>query len=282
MKHIWILLAVTPLIGCLTFGPFGGGSGGGGGDDRQPARSNYTGKSVQEYHDSGLWVSGPVNGQFIIVGVSGRLSGNTGLENEINTAKLDAARKASMYHGIQGSVELINTTGSGGFFDYSSDSRLDLQYDTNFELYAERLTFDPEKDVIRGDGATFVRFRYNVSGLDVNHNPVTNKGRPAWANNRDLPHYEGYTTVVGFAGRRSRLRDTINASLDSAAAKLIESASTQVSTGESSYAGGFLTTSQTTMHIRSEGRMTNFIVLEFWIDSETGAVSTLAIARVSK
>jgi len=251
-----------------------------GGDSRQSAGSrSYTEKSMQEYHDDGLWVSGPVNGKFIIIGVSGKY---TKPADEIEAAKLDAARKAAMYHGIQGSFELINTTGSRGYFDFSADTKLDLNYDNNYGNYTERLSFNPETDVIRGNGATFVRFRYNISGSDFNHYPVKNSGRPSWVNNRNLPQFAGYTTAVGYAGKRLKLKDTISASYDSAAARLIETASTQMSTKEASASVNRSTSVYTTTHVRSEGRLMNFQVLEFWIDPETGGVSSLAIARVSK
>ena len=248
------------------------------GGDQSPPSSQQVVFTMQEQSDAGHWVSGPSNGRFIIIGVSGRLSKQ---EDEIEAAKQDAARKAAMYHGIQGSVEYSNTTGSGGFFDYSADSRLELNYDNNFENYVSRLTFDPEKDVIRSTGATYVRFSYTSASSNINYSPKININRPSWVNNRNMPEFDGYVTVVGFAGRRSRLRDTISASYDSAAARLIESASTKVITQDQSTTTTGTTASSTTM-IRSEGRLTNFQVLEFWIDPITGGISTLAIANIFK
>ena len=244
----------------------------------RPAAVQQTEVTLQEQNDSGHWFSGPQNGRFIIIGVSGRLSRPA---DEIDAAKQDAARKAAMYNGIQGSVEHANTTGSGGFFDYSAESVLNLNYDNNFENYISNLSFDPEKDVIRGSGATYIRFVYNSASPNINFSPEKSIGRPAWVNNRNLPEFDGYETVVGFAGRRSRLRDTINASYDSAAARLIESASTKVSSQEGS-STNMGTSAFSATYIRSEGRLANFQVLAFWIDPDSGAVSTLAIARVIK
>jgi hypothetical protein len=84
---------------------------------------------------------------------------------------------------------------------------------------------------------------------------------------------------VGFAGKRSRLKDTVNASCDSAVAALIESASSRITAAESSAAGS---NSLSAVHIRSEGRLVNFHVLEFWIDPDSGAAWTLAAARIAK
>ena len=232
--------------------------------------------TMQEQSNSGLWLSGPLNNRFVIVGVSGRLSKP---DDEIDAAKQDAARKAAMYHGIQGSVEHSNTTGSGGFFDYSAESVLNLNYDNNFENYISRLTFDPEKDVVRSTGATYVRFSYSAASSNINYSPERSNDRPGWVNNRNMPEFDGYITVVGFAGRRSRIRDTISAAYDSAAARLIESASTRIASQDSSTTT-MGTTAFSTTYIRSEGRLANFQVLAFWIDPNTGGVSTLAIARI--
>jgi hypothetical protein len=75
------------------------------------------------------------------------------------------------------------------------------------------------------------------------------------------------------------MRDTINASYDSAAARLIEVASSQVTTGSSSQAGQ---SSSTAISIYSEGSLANFHIMETWIDSISGAVYTLAAARISQ
>jgi len=225
------------------------------------------------HHDTGSWISGPLEGQFIIIGVSGRLLRHN---DEIEAAKLDAARKASMYHFIQGSIEMTNTEGSRGFFDYSTNTRLELNYDQNLENYINRLSFDPQTDVLRGNGATYVRFRFDIRSDNLNYIPERTTSRPVWVNNRNLPQFEGFTTVVGFAGRRTRLRDTINASMDSAAARLIETASYINETREIVIDGSQFSSTV----VRSEGRLSNFQVLAFWIDPDSRAVSTLAIARV--
>jgi hypothetical protein len=271
LKKIWLLSLAVIFTACLSLGGTGNTSSSGGGSVR------YVETSMQEQRDAGTWISGPLNGRLVIIGVSGIL---TRPDDEIEAAKLDAARKVSMFHGIQGNVEYTNTTGSGGFFDYSAESMLDLRYDQNFEQYKERLTIEKKKDVIRITGAVFVRFQYNASGLDINYTPGRlSNNRPSWVNNRDLPQFDGYTTVVGHAGKRSRLRDTITASYESAAASLIETASYSV--GSSEITGSDIA-SFTAVHIQSSGRLANFNVLAMWINPETEAVSTLAVARVSK
>ncbi|MDR0487222.1 MAG: hypothetical protein LBG91_03135, partial [Treponema sp.] len=179
-----------------------------------------------EQYEAGHWFSGPYDDSLIIIGVSGRL---TKPEDEIETARQDAARKASMYQGINGSFEVMNRTGNRFFFDYAANSSLDLQDDTNYEQYLDLLSFNPNSDVIRVPGAVFVRLKYNAPDIaNIEYSPQINSGRPAWVNNRDMPVFPDYTTVVGFAGKRSRLKDTVNASCDSAVAALIESASSRI------------------------------------------------------
>ena len=266
LKYSWLLFIAAGLVSCATLNTNSG-------NVNAPV---YVESSMQEYSDAGLWVSGPLNNQFVVIGVSARL---TKPDAEIDAAKEDAARRVSMYHGIQGSVEMANTIGSGGFFDYSADSRLDLQYSKNIEQYLESLTFDPVKDVIRITGATIVRFRYNSVSPGINYVPEKISGRPSWVNGRNLPEFPGYTTVVGYAGKRTQFRDTVFASCESAAAKLIESASSSMGISETT---GSNRSSLSSMYISSTGRLSNFQILGFWINPDNYSVTTLAIARVSK
>jgi len=235
----------------------------------------YAPSSIQEQHDTGRWFSGVQDGVFIIIGVSSKLERPA---EEIDAAKKDAARKAAMYHGIQGNLISTNTSGVA-YFDYSARSTLNLNYDTNYEQYMERLSYNPDKDLIRGTGATYIRFQYNISGPDFTYTPEKSVGRPTWTYNRNLPQFPGYTTVIGYAGKRTWMRDTINASCDSAAARLIESASSQITTSTSSQAGQ---SSSTEISIYSEGSLTNFYIMETWIDTVSGAVYTMAAARISQ
>jgi hypothetical protein len=268
---------VVLMAACAVFHNAGNMATDNGANQPPAVRPKETVKSpMEEQQSSGHWITGQRDNQFIIIGISGRLSRPN---DEIEAAKKDAARKAAMFHGVQGSVEHINS-GSGNFFDYVANSKLELNYDTNYEPYIERLSFNPETDVIRGPGAVFVRMKYNAANsVPVNYAAKKNNGRPTWINSRDLPEIPDYTVAVGYAGRRSRFTDTVNASCDSAAARLIESASTQVETRVNSIAGQ---SSSAAVYVHSEGRLSNFQIIEFWIDPDNGSVSTLAIARVFK
>ena len=273
---IAVLVFVCGSTGCLSL------SAGANVGERSVSPSRYVETTMQDQYDAKKWISGPLNGQLIIIGVSGRLLKP---DDEIEAAKKDAAEKVAMYHGISGSYEVVNVSGPSGFFDFSHDATLDLRPDHNYEQYVELLTFDPEKDVFRGqatmffgEAATFVRFKYNPSGSLINYSPENGTSRPSWVNGANLPHFEGYTTVVGFAGKRYTLRETIYKSCESAAATLISTAPT---TGDIKDIDVVGYSSSTTIKFRSEGTLSNFQILGHWID-QNGAVSTLAIARVSK
>ena len=235
--------------------------------------NNYVLPSMKEQAASGHWITAPSENSLIIIGISGLLVKK---DDEISTAKEDAARKAAMYHGIRGNIESLHNNGAN-FFDYIADSKVDLDYDTDYEKYIDKLTFDPKTDVLKTDNLVFVRFKYTTESVPVNFTAsVSNDGRPNWTYSRDLPHFDGFLTAVGFARNQVKFKDTIKKSIESAAARMIEDISTKiVSTDKSATGMGASSMIQT----RSEGKLNSFQILEFWIDPKTGYVYTLAIAR---
>ena len=234
-------------------------------------------RSMQEQSESGYWVSRPSGNELIIIGVSSIMAKR---DTELDTAKQDAARKASMFNGVQGVIETFSRSGSAGFFDSVNASSIDLSYDTNYQNYISNLKFDPEKDVLRTNDAVFVRFRYSAAVDSIQYNSgKDSKGRPYWTSHRELPQINGYRTVVALAQRQSRLKDTIIKSADAAIAGLIQDMSTQVhATDYSQSKGG----TSGTISTRSEGKLDKFMILEFWIEPETMNVYTLAAARQLK
>ena len=231
--------------------------------------------SMKEQYEAGHWVSGSKNGLLTIIGVS---NPQLRQETEIQNAREDAARKAAMFHGIQGSVRTVNRTGSG-LLDYAFDSSVDLVYDFNYEKYLDKLQYEPDKDIFRFDGAVFIRMQYQVPGLaDISYTSAKNTdGRPVWISSADLPRFEGFTTVVGFSGNQRWLKDTITKSGENAIARLIEGSSSRVTTGETAVSGYG---ASSVIYSQSAGRLLNFRVLEFWIDPASRAVWTLAAAKV--
>ena len=218
------------------------------------------------------WVSLPRPDSLVIYGVSGR---QVRRDMEIDIAREHAARIIALYHGVFVTYDTIQHTGSG-FLDFFADSTLTLDYDRAIEKYIDRLTFDPERDVIFIDNAVFVRFTYPaVFPARLNHAPQPNRnGRPEWTN-RPPPMMGDFYTGVGFSGRQVRMKDTITQSYESAMVSIASQISSVISTSDTT--AGYQT--QTTVHRRSQGQLSHFTVLELWIDPESLAVWTLAVAR---
>jgi len=229
--------------------------------------------SMKDQVVSGYWVTSPSENSIIIIGISGL---QVKQDDEITSAKEDAARKAAMYHGVRGNVESIYSNGVN-FFDYIADSKIELDYDTDYEKYFDKLTFDSKNDVIRTDNTVFVRFKYTTESIPVNFTASLNRdGRPSWTHSRDLPQIDGYITAVGFARNQVRLKDTIKKSTEAAAARMIEGISTRVTSTDKTGTG---MGNSNLIQSKSEGNLHNFHIIEFWIDPNTGYVYTLAIAR---
>jgi len=232
--------------------------------------------SAKEPGVSGHWITRPSENTLIIIGVSGP---QVKRDSEIAAAKEDAARKAAMYHGIRGNIEAYHSSGAI-FFDFAADSKIELEYDTDYAKYIDRLTFDPERDVVITDDAVFVRFKYAAMATPVNFiTSMNDDGRPNWTHNRDLPRIDGYITAVGFARNQVRLKDTIRKSSEAAVACMIEDMSTRITSSDKSGTG---MGSSGQIRTKSEGKLDNFHIIEFWIDPETKYVYTLAIARQGK
>ena len=228
--------------------------------------------TINDQSKSGHWVTRSSNNTLVIIGVSNPMVRR---DTEITAAKEDAARKAAMYHGVHGTIESFHSAGAN-FFDYAADIKISLEYDTNLAAYIDRLTFDPERDVLRTDEAVFVRFAYAANVPPVDFAVPVNEGRPNWSYSRDLPQIDGYLTAVGFARNQVRLKDTINKSSEAAIARMIEDVSTQIVASDKAGTG---TGASGQIETRSEARLNNFQILEFWIDPNTKYVYTLAIAK---
>jgi len=208
-----------------------------------------------------------------VIGVSGSLQKQ---DDEINAAREDAARKISMYHGINARYEALHSTGSS-IFDYASESSFSLDYNQELDQYKERLNFDPKSDVVTRDGAVFVRFTYPESypgNINYSSSKALN-GRPAWVNNPPR-HIGGYLAGVGYSGRQLRWQDTYRKSYEASLFQIITQFSTEVSSKE--VAGGNWS-STSTINMQSTATLINFLIIDIWRDPANQAVWTLAIAR---
>ena len=230
--------------------------------------------SPEASKEANYWITLPKSNELVFIGVSGPQSKR---DAEITIAREDAARKASMYHDLIASYVSVQSIGSG-FLDYFADSDIQLRYDNQIEKYIEKLNYDPERDVVTMDGAIFIRFTYPAAfpgniAYSSGRNP---NGSPEWTN-RPPSEIGGFLTGVGFARKQMRKRDTIAKSSEAAAAALVSRINSSVSTKEVSARGE----NATVVQQQSIGRLSNFLILEMWMDPETEAVWTLAIARVS-
>ena len=215
----------------------------------------------------------PGQGSMVILGMAARQSSRA---NEIALAKETAARKASMYHRVfAGKVERSYV--GIGYFDYIQDSQTWVEYDQLLERYMDRLSFDEDKDIFRdANGNVFIRFTYPVSFPErINYQPLRdNIGRPEWVS-KPPAEISGFKAGVGRSGRLDRFTDTVTKSYEAAAVAIASRISTVVTTEDIT----IYNQSSQNISSRSEAVMTNFLVLETWIDPQTRAVYTLAIAR---
>ena len=228
--------------------------------------------SMQEQYSSGYFITKPSNNRLIVIGVSNPMLRR---QEEIDAAKEDAARKVAMFYGIQGNVESIINT-NDNIFENSHTYNAELKYDSNHEKFIERLTYDPQQDILITNEGIFIRFQYETTIANINYNARIINNRPTWTRNQDKPEIEGYVTSVGFARNQRRLKDTINKSTEDAISRMIEE---QYSTLNTSDVSEFGQGASTSIHSVSEGKLNNFQVIEMWIEPRTRFVYTLAIAK---
>ena len=229
---------------------------------------------------SGHFVPGLYGGGLSVVGVSARHYrrwGNEVSEAEIEAARADAAGKVAMFRGMTVTAESFNRY-DAGVFGFVAEFRAEIDLDdADSSGFAQRLSFDPARDVLVLDFATLVRFTYPVAlpGLNVYGGNTGANGRPGWTYGRGIPVIEGHIVAAGFSQNRVQFRDTVTASAQDAAARLVAGISTTVETVIVDLAGQG---SVTYIRSSSAGRLSGFRVLEFWVDPATLSVYTLAVA----
>jgi len=228
--------------------------------------------SLQEQYKNGCFILRSSDNKLTVIGISNSMLRR---QDEIAAAKEDAARKVAMYFGIQGSIEVINST-SGNFFDYVHDSSAELIFSTNHDQYIDKLTFDPQIDVLTTNEGVFIRFQYEVTVSDINYSARIQSDRPVWTRNQGKPEIEGYVTSVGFSKNRQKLKDTVLRATEDAVERMIADLSTTVNTREVSATGQG---SSSVVQTRSEGKISGFRIIEIWIEPNTRSVYTLAIGK---
>lgn len=222
-----------------------------------------------------LWSMAPSNGRLLFYGMSGRRSKP---EEAIQLALEDAARKVSMFYSVEGSMVQQNTSGAATF-DYSSTTDTTLLYDKEYKKYVDMLEYDPETDVFEYQQMLVVRAWHRTSSSVPSYQSSWRDGRPTWT--QEPPMIPGFQVGVGYAGRRSAHKDTVNASHENALFAIISNRSNAVQNSSTSYRGPgtFDYGSRTNSTITSSGRLEGFYVLETWEDPRDKSLWSLGIAR---
>jgi len=219
-----------------------------------------------------FWITLPGSGSLVIIGASGRQSKR---EAEIEIAREDAARKAAMYYSVQADVENIQNIGPHSL-NYYTDYDISLNYDRDLAKYADALTYNANRDVLRNEGNVLIRFSYPASfPVGINYGFAREAdGSPEWVR-RPPEEIGGFITGVGYSGRQLYFRDTFEKSCDAAVAALVSRVSTDVTVEMTSDGDrNALYTYQ-----QSKAKLDHFLVLEIWVDPKNRSVWTLAIAR---
>jgi hypothetical protein len=220
----------------------------------------------------------PVNNELVFLGVSGvRLR----RQDSIHAALEDAARKVALYHGVEGHFTQQGNRGLG-FFDFEAIVEKKLVFDEeSYKTYVTDLQYNPDTDVYESDDTIFVRTRYAGNGFTINHRSSPPREKPIWIS---MPprSIEGFVTGVGYANRHKYLKDAIIKSYEAAVYAIVRNTVNTVGGRVDAYKDTTNTLNSaganTAYKVSSSAVLKGFYVLEIWIDPETKAVWTLAVA----
>jgi hypothetical protein len=222
-----------------------------------------------------VWSTFPADGKLVIIGAAGR---QLRREDAIMLALEDAAKKAAFFHGIYGYTETFVQYGIS-YYDFDSGKSVGFIYDDEYLKYIDQFEFDEEKDVFEEDNSVFVRVRFNAGSVPpLNLKPTMAGKTPEWI--RTPPKDLGdYTLGVGYAFRHSHFKDAVITSYEAAAASILNKLHSQAaSVADSFETAGYSDT--VTMELQvAEGFLTEFYVLETWVNPDDRSVWTLAIAK---
>jgi hypothetical protein len=238
-----------------------------------PETGPYSSKPAAE--SSSFWISTPENGSLVFIGGA---AARTKKDEAIRYALSDAARKVSLYLGLYGTNVSVLDVGTG-YLDFNADSVLEIVYDSDYEKYVEQLEFDPETDVLATEDSVYVRARWTPPD-SLNTNFVSRRtGRPDWILNPPET-IDGYPAAVGRSGAHSRSYSAVIASRENAIAALLRNKHNSLEAGVASVetgSGGSMAAASN--REVAEGELSQFYVLEIWIDPADRSVWTLAIAK---
>jgi len=194
------------------------------------------------------------------------------LNDSINAALRDAARKVAFFYSVSG--EIVTHESSGALVGNTFVAHSEITDSDDYVQYLDKLEYNSKTDVFEADNTVFVHAAYRSTvKITVDYAPVRNKEQPWWIDNP--PSKIGpYLAGVGFSAARLYHNDAIVASYENAIFSLIELSATKIRIIESGSGGS---NNMTSLSI-SSGTLTGFFVLDTWTDPITKSVWTLAIA----
>ena len=212
--------------------------------------------------------------------------GSTGKRSNQKEALLlaleDAARQVAVFQRVSGEFIVVNNIGSGAF-DYEHETFTSIHYDAEGSIkFIEQLQFNIDKDTLETENTFFVRTTFSSAlPSPLSYKPAHSDTRkPEWVKPPPLD-INGYEVGIGYSGRYSSLSDTYNNSRRNAIFDIIRkinsvSKSSSLLYQNTSSLFGYKTMNNNT--IQSYGTLTGFYVLDTWLDPETKAVWSLAVA----
>jgi hypothetical protein len=260
MKRFFLLLFICLFSSCITS------------PDTEPLNNLFPLDGINEQY----WFTPFQDGKLTIIGISGKQSKP---ENEIIIARNNAAEKLSMYHNLL--IDFQNIQGSGAnILDYHNTTYVNVKYDTNIEQYLENLTFNEEKDFFTINRNTVIRFSYPVfPAVKITQETTYDEsGKPEWIKTFPIDT-DDFCFGVGMAAKQQRFTDTVMKSMINAAASIVSRNASMNTVDANEVVSHMTTTHSSFIHQESKGKLNNFYVLETWIDPNSGAVWTLAIAK---
>ena len=230
-----------------------------------------------------LLLSLPAESGLVFIGVAGKRSHP---RDTVQSALEEAARRVAVFHNVSGEYLAENNIGSGAF-DYTHNTRTVLYYDREGSgRYVDLLSYNSDTDAVEIDNTLIIRTTYRAAlPHPVQYHPVY-KGaekKPDWVDNPPSTIGE-YEAGIGYAGRHSTIAEACVTSFSNAIFAIIRNVCIKSSNTDILYQGSGLFDYKTSNNniIYASGSLSNFYVLDTWIDPANKSVWTLAIAQKSE
>jgi len=234
--------------------------------------------------DSSFLFSAPKEGELVFLGVAGKRSSR---KETLKYALEDAARRVVFFNQVSGEYVVESSIGSG-IFSYSNNTITTLYYNEEaVAAYVDSLKYDAENksDTIQVEKTVFIRTTYpSTLPFPVTYRPTysVKDKKPSWVDNPNVV-IPGYEVGIGYSWRYSSQFKTWINSYNNAVFSIIRNinystrSEVELYQNTGSLFGNQKSTSKNASY--SYGTLYGFYILDAWMDPETKAVWTLAIAR---